>query len=128
MKSLIQAAIVTVISLAALATSGCGPSHEGLQIRGTVTVNGEPLNGASISFEPDTSKQTTGLTAYAPIVDGKFETNPERGVSEGAYIVRIMPPTIGSEQKVTSPMKKIFQTETVISPEQKSYDFDVPVK
>ncbi|MFI4876824.1 MAG: hypothetical protein ACIALR_15845 [Blastopirellula sp. JB062] len=114
------------IALLLIAFSGCQGPTNGAQIEGNVTYDGQPLSSGTISFEPDSSKQNQGLVAYAPIIDGKFETDPEFGVGEGPYVVRIMPPQIGSGQKSTSPLQEVFVTETTITPETKSYEFDVP--
>ncbi|EAQ81268.1 hypothetical protein [Blastopirellula marina] len=110
----------------AVAFCGCGGPTTGTQIHGHVTYDGQPLEAGSISFEADASKQNSGLAAYAPIVGGEFITNPEFGVSEGAYVVRVMPPAVGSGQKSTSPLRDVFVTETTITPETKSYDFEIP--
>ncbi|UUO08603.1 hypothetical protein M4951_09840 [Blastopirellula sp. J2-11] len=126
MSRILKFALSLSLAASAVGLSGCGGPTTGTQIHGHVTYDGRPLESGSISFEADAAKQNSGLTAYAPIVDGEFVTNPEFGVSEGPYVVRVMPPAVGSGQKSTSPLRDVFVTETTISPETKSYDFEIP--
>lgn len=116
--------------LVALVAMGCGPSAKvGNQISGQVTVGGQPLASGSIAFEPDASQQNSGPAATAPIVDGKYETWPERGVGSGAYRVRIMPPDLGSGSDTSNqPMRRPYDTTVVLEEGKSTYDFDVPAK
>lgn len=70
-----------------LATSlGCG--HGGrMSVEGTVTLDGRPLEKGDIQFNP--LPGTTGPTAGAEIVDGKYAIPPSGGPFVGKYRVEI---------------------------------------
>jgi len=56
-----------------LVLSGCGPANPfgTVPVTGTITVNGEPMEGVSISFTP---ADESGMTAYGmTIADGTFQ-------------------------------------------------------
>lgn len=64
---------------------GCG--DRGLvDVRGDVTLDGEPLAGGLIVFEP---VDGSGATAGGQIQDGKYELTGEAAVGPGKTIVRI---------------------------------------
>lgn len=76
---------------------GCGaePPYEGKQrypISGTVTFQGEPVDGGMIAFVPQEGALNP---AGGPIIDGKFEVSEEKGPNAGNYRVQIswMKPT-----------------------------------
>jgi hypothetical protein len=72
--------VVSVFSLA-----GCGGST--LEVQGTVTFDGVPLDSGSISFEPADGQ---GRDFGGFIKDGKFKIVSPPGVPPGAKIVRIV--------------------------------------
>jgi hypothetical protein len=55
-------------------------------IRGTVTLNGAPLEQGSISFQPVDGAATSSGDV---IVDGKFSVEPEKGLPKGKFLVQI---------------------------------------
>src|SRR5262245_40857070 len=70
---------------ALLACSGCGDGK--VVVRGTVTVDGQPIKEGSISLEPaDGQGPTTGGMIQA----GKYELAGEAAVIPGEKIVRIV--------------------------------------
>ena len=119
-----------LMSAALLLGTGCaGGEKNGTQVSGAVTVGGAPLKGGSITFEPDSKQGNTGPVAITPIVDGKYQTDPKRGVGTGAYVVRIAPPDVESGSDVSAiVMKKPFTTSVQIEASKTTYDFDVPQK
>lgn len=65
------------VALAALATLGCGPGHdyELAPVRGTVTVDGQPLAGGRVMFAPVAAGDavTAGKPGFGDIdADGSF--------------------------------------------------------
>ena len=75
-----------------LAVAGCGAEDEGdgvvrEAVSGTVTLGGEPLDGASIHFIP-TDPNSPG-EASGEINNGQFSIPKERGPAAGAYTVKI---------------------------------------
>jgi hypothetical protein len=78
--------IVPTLTLAALVLSLSGCSGEPA-VTGTVTLNGEPVDGGAIIFTPD---GVSGLKAAARIVDGKFTIPAGGGLSVGLNRVEIL--------------------------------------
>src|SRR5690606_162016 len=68
--------------------SSCGPDN-GLnlaRVRGTVTLEGEPIKNGTVMFEPDESKGTTGPLAIGTILaDGTFVLSSQ-SVGDGAVV------------------------------------------
>jgi len=122
--------MLTVFVLAGVILLGNGCTADkkvGNQVRGSVTVAGTPLKSGSIAFEPDSQRGNTGPVAITPIVDGKYETDPQRGVGQGPYVVRISPPDFESGSDVSAVlMKKPFTTSVQLEAGKTTYDFDVP--
>ncbi len=77
---------------AVLALSGCtgasGPPRYDLS--GAVSYAGKPVPAGEIALEPDGSQGNTGPGSMAQIKDGKYQTEPGKGILGGAYVVRIM--------------------------------------
>ncbi len=75
-----------------LALSGCsgasGPTRYDLS--GTVSYAGKPVPAGEVSLEPDGSRGNTGPGSMAEIKDGKYQTEPGKGILGGPYVVRIM--------------------------------------
>lgn len=107
---------------------GCTADERvGTQVNGNVTIGGSPLKSGSITFEPDSKQGNSGPAAITPIVDGKYQTDPKRGVGKGPYVVRITPPDVESGSDVSAVvMKKPFTTSVQIEASKTTYDFDVP--
>ncbi|MEX0724864.1 MAG: hypothetical protein WEB58_09355 [Planctomycetaceae bacterium] len=73
---------------------GCGDDGPPKSsIKGTVTYKGEPVKTGDISFLPDEEKG--GIPTSAPIVEGKYETDPRFGIAAGTYKCSI----VGYHQK-----------------------------
>ncbi len=71
-----------------LASAGCiDDSRRRVAVSGTVTLDGEPVNDATIIFTPSGK----GLAAAATIVDGKFQLTGVDGPTIGSHGVRINP-------------------------------------
>jgi hypothetical protein len=79
-----------IIILMLLFFSGCTNSNpQGrLPIIGEVTLNGQPLESGSISFDPIGS-QTERLQSGGQIINGKYEITAPQGLVPGEYQVRI---------------------------------------
>jgi len=70
-------ALITVV------LSGCG---SGARVEGTVTFDGAPVDGGSISFVPEGSTEAPGT---GQITDGKYSIRTEKGLTPGKYKVEI---------------------------------------
>ena len=79
----ITAAWVSVI-LCAFVSSGCGNTQEGpetVPVRGTVTYQGQPLDGANVVFHP-TDGSTTLASQAVTDASGRFELATHVGVGK----------------------------------------------
>ena len=77
--------------LLAMGSAGCsgqaGPAR--YEVSGTVMFAGKPVPTGEISFEPDGAQHNAGPGSMTQIKDGKYRTDPNKGVVGGPYIVRI---------------------------------------
>jgi hypothetical protein len=70
---------------------GCDGGPKRYPVAGAVTVGGRPVPTGEVVFEPDSAKGNNGPGSVARIKDGRYETDPDKGVIGGAYVVRITP-------------------------------------
>jgi hypothetical protein len=122
-----------LIGLATTICTGCGEkdpwNRQGLT--GTVTFNGEPCKGGSISLMPLTNNNTIsgGL-----IVDGKFSIAAGKGLAPGEYGVAIMIPdprwdvSLGGEPEQVSPPEWMDGSHKITVTEGGSNEFDFAVE
>jgi len=69
-----------------LTVLGCGDTRRET-VRGTVTLDGQPLKAGAIRFLP--MENTDGPSAGSKIVDGQFEVPKDKGVFAGKFKVQI---------------------------------------
>jgi hypothetical protein len=79
---------VCLLWVGVVGISGCGPSDGRLAVSGSVTVDGEPLDGAAINFQPATG--TRGHSSGGPVQTGSFRVAAEQGLLPGTYRVTII--------------------------------------
>ncbi len=75
-----------------LCLAGCGSSGPTLyNIKGSVSLDGQPVPAGRIEFEPDTAQGNSGGMGFARIVNGTYDTSAPggRGVLGGPHRVRI---------------------------------------
>ena len=120
-----QVALAAIIAAAALtAVCGCGRSQNlpdlGL-VKGTVTLDGAPVQGLLVMFEPQDAALSTGETNAG----GEYElwyTNDVKGAAVGKHIVRIEkiqdPEHEGGETPVTIPDR--YNTDSTLTAEVKA--------
>lgn len=134
--------------------SGCGGSAEKAPqltpVAGKVTLNGEPLAGASVSFIPrDSTKGTGGFGAT--LADGSYEMmhrSQAKGVEAGTYVVWFskfaMPDgspipegknatDVGAKESLppelsNPPLDRALHVITVKSGEKNNFNFDLKSK
>lgn len=80
--------VVPCLLLLVLAGCGGGEGPDRHAASGLVTLDGQPLSGASIVFQP---RAEGGLLASAPIENGRFEWSDRDGPTAGEFDVRINP-------------------------------------
>lgn len=63
-----------------------------VSVTGRITVAGEPLSGAVITFQP--IEGTSGPKASAPVFDGNYRIEPTAKLRPGTFLVRVsmLPP------------------------------------
>ena len=71
-----------------LTISGCGPGDGRLAVSGAVVLDGNPLDGALISFRP--SGDTQGPSSGGSIQQGRYEISAANGLLPGTYDVTIV--------------------------------------
>jgi hypothetical protein len=94
------------LGLLAVLLAGCGTGPYA-SVQGQVTLNGEPVHGGSITFEPTDGSE--GPIAGASILKGRYRIAADRGVLPGTNRVEIrwsrktgrtLPPNPGGSQPV----------------------------
>jgi hypothetical protein len=83
----LRVALVWGLFACAAIIVGCGPGNElgRRPVSGTVTLDGQPLERGSISFQPVGDGTSSGAT----IENGTFSIPEQRGLPPGTYTVRI---------------------------------------
>lgn len=110
---------------------GCG-APEGpakFDVSGNVTYQGKPVPTGTVTFYPNTEKGTSGPTAQAKIVDGKYDTRSE--FSKPTIAGNLIIVVDGFEaprpnEEVPTPLFKPFQMEFEMPAESKILNIDVP--
>jgi hypothetical protein len=79
-----------LLILGLMAVVGCGPKTDRLSIRGSVQLDGAPLQSGSISFAsmPGEKLQSTG----AMVQDGTYYIPAEKGLLPGVYGLQLTSP------------------------------------
>lgn len=111
----------TFASLLCAVLAGCGGASDGQDrqpFSGTVTVNGQPLKGGYLVFEPKEGQTTQ---SGGMIADGKFDVPERHGAIPGIYSVAIfsegMAPTTDAEPgtpEYEAAMSKAIAAQPVI--------------
>jgi hypothetical protein len=89
--------IHAVVSLALLGIFGCGSGEEYVKlvpVAGTITQNGKPLGGATVTFVPDSGNRvsTPGYDATGPEGNYRIRFKSRSGISPGKYRVDVVLP------------------------------------
>jgi hypothetical protein len=120
--------------------AGCGVKR--LPVSGTVTVDGEPLNGGTLVFTPDTAKgNTSHVSCTGPVREGHFELRTNgitrddsgSGVPPGWYKVTLRIVDLSTKKnpqalvnvhdKYKSVEKTPLSVEVKDNPDPGAYDF-----
>jgi hypothetical protein len=77
---------------AILAAAGCGGSDgpPRYDLQGAVQFDGKPVPAGEVFLQPDASQGNVGPGSLALIKDGRYRTDPGKGVVGGPYVVRIL--------------------------------------
>ena len=75
------------LALVSLLFAGCGKKHGGrVEVVGSVTLGGQPINDGTVSFEPLDGQETR---ATAMINGGQYVIPRESGLLPGKYLIRV---------------------------------------
>ena len=114
----------------AVLSTGCGgvDGPPRYQVTGEVRYRGNPVPAGEIVFRPDTKKGNDGPGSVARIRDGRYETEPGRGVVGGAYVVEIVGfDGVSSPESLDGSVLFSPQTEELEFPlATTTRDFDLP--
>ena len=116
---------VSFLVLVAASLAGCGGRGDRPDlgsVRGTVTLDGVPLDLARVTFEPSKGRPSNGLTNAA----GEFELNYLRGIDGaviGAHEVRISTNDLledrvtGKRTMIPEKVPETYNTKTILKVE-----------
>jgi hypothetical protein len=140
-----RVALVPVAAAAALSCWGCGGPSDDLPrqaVRGTVTLDGAPLKGGLIQFQPDQPGLSTA--GAAGIADGTYSVAKAEGLVPGKYLVMVtstppptpLPPGTAPGDPVAPPKETIppqYNAKTKLSAEvtkegPNKFDFELKSK
>jgi hypothetical protein len=121
--------------------AGCGGVKR-LPVAGTVTLDGQPLDGVILVFSPDSAKGNEAqISCSAPVKEGRYElqtigitrADTGSGVPPGWYKVTLRTPNMGGRkrpqaqaevnEKYRSVDKTPLSVEVKDNPEPGAYDF-----
>jgi hypothetical protein len=123
--------------------AGCGGVRR-IPVSGTVTLDGQPMNGGYLQFTPDTAKGNTHkISGISPIKDGRYDmetrgiTRSETGagIPPGWYKVtfiileestkkhQVVTPNVNDKFK--NPDKTPLSVEVKDNPDAGTYDFQM---
>lgn len=118
-RSTLRRILLVVLALAFACFAGCGkdPTYDGQQrfpISGTVSFDGQPVDGGMISFVPEAGDSNP---SGGPILNGKFELPEEQGPNQGRYRVAVVwrKPT-GKKRQDSDSGEPIDEVKQIIPP------------
>jgi hypothetical protein len=132
--------LVALCAFGLTSAVGCGVKR--LPVSGTVTVDGEPLNGGTLVFTPDAAKgNTSHVSCTSPVREGRYElktngvtrSDSGSGVPPGWYKVTLRivdlstkknpQASVNVHDKYKSVEKTPLSVEVKDDPEPGAYDF-----
>lgn len=110
---------------------GCGGNADLGTVKGKISLDGQPLVGAQILFQPKDGRPSTGVTD----TEGQYEllnTRDSKGALIGAHTVRITMPTEDEDGNPLSDRRVLpakYNRESALTAEVKAgsntFDFDL---
>jgi len=131
MASRLLPAIAGALGLVILVSSGCGSGGPPLgEVAGTVTLDGEPLAGVTVQFDPSHTRPASGVTDSQGRYSLSFIPGTE-GAPVGENVVRIYPRdsddqgnNLADSEIVGIPAKYNEESELTVTVESGSNTFD----
>src|SRR5262245_38511749 len=108
--------IAALLGLALLLATGCGPrSGNRVAVSGTVTFDGQPVDGGAIVFLPQGDGASDRARSGSGIEAGKYAIPAEKGPAPGKYRVEIRwPRPTGKQIPSDDPPNLMDETRQVI--------------
>jgi len=130
MKQIRLMPLATVVAHVLLVTAGCGSGGVSLaEVTGTVTVDGQPVPGLEVSFEPQGGEGGTSL-GYTG-ADGRYElfyAGGKKGAVIGPHRVQVNPSEMDEgDGLVTIPPRYNAQSELNFEVKSGSNAFDIAI-
>ena len=118
--------------LAAIVGCGEGAGAGKYQVSGRVTFKGQPLPEGEILFMPDTSAGNEGPASIVYVKDGKYSTQPGKGLVGGAYKFEVEGFETKAEQDqdgepVVERLFETFVSQHEFDAQDSTFDFEVEV-
>jgi len=133
--------VVLLGALGLAAAAGCDRGPRRVPVSGTVTVDGQPVNGGVLHFYPDTAKGNNyRVDCLSPVRAGKYnlltqavkDAHSGEGAPLGWYKVYLYTDVPGVDVKIherfTDPKKTTVWVEVVENPEPGAYDIKFTTK
>ena len=148
MKTIQYGCLPVALSILLLSSSGCGgPSDQPElgQVSGTITLDGKPLGGVAVVFQPDNGRPATGVTDK----DGKYELRyirdtmgtkighnrveiaPQEGEDDPAEAVTdeagpsAQPPSPSRKPRIPARYNIRSELEADVKPGENTFNFDL---
>ncbi|MFI4876252.1 MAG: hypothetical protein ACIALR_12965 [Blastopirellula sp. JB062] len=125
----------SLLLFAVAAFCGCGIPTDGpgvYEVSGSITYQGQPLPQGEIIFAPDAAAGNQGPASVAYIQDGKFTTQPGKGLIGGAYKIEIDGYQTKAEldvdgESIVEPLFRTYVTKHEFPRENSTFDHDVKI-
>src|SRR5438132_1274041 len=98
--------LLLTAAVALLFTPGCGSKEA--TIEGTITVDGSPLQGATLTFYPDDPKKVRDLVTCISDPSGGFKVTAKAGTYNVSVVK--MPPGEGGPVDLSNPTEMMGKT------------------
>lgn len=88
-----RAFIVFSLFLMLFNVISCGQYDDSVKryaVSGLLTYDGKPVPAGLVFFEPDSKKGNSGPGGVAEILDGRYQTKPDKGIVGGPHTVRVI--------------------------------------
>tara|TARA_R110002095_G_scaffold151355_1_gene130896 strand:- start:3500 stop:3943 length:444 start_codon:yes stop_codon:yes gene_type:complete len=92
-KCLNLAFVLLSVFLFQVLTSSCSRYDDAVKrytVSGLMTYDGKPVPAGLVFFEPDSRQGNSGPGGVAEILDGHYQTKPNKGIVGGPHIVRVI--------------------------------------
>lgn len=110
--------LMVLLAVPLVLTVGCGSNSGRVAVRGTVTLNGTPVEDGNIIFVPLEGEDSKHVRAGGHIHQGKYTFSGDRGLTPGKFRVQIRwPKKTGRQVPLPDdPANVMDETKEVVPP------------